>query len=188
MASWKPNFNPDYFYFVTTKAVDYLHIFERAAVKRIILDTFDGFRLRQRLKLYCFVIMPNHIHFIGQFRKDDPLGDVMRDFKHHISDRILRQLKVERNAGTLQILASKVDHPEKQQHKIWEDDYNAKDIFSGDFLEQKMDYIHNNPCQPHWKLSKTPEDYIWSSASFYFTEEPCIIPIDDVREALTGHS
>ena len=137
MASWKPNFNPDYFYFVTTKAVDHFPIFEREIIKRIILDTFDGFRLRLRLKLYCFVIMPNHIHFIGQFGKDDPLGDVMRDFKRHISDRILRQLKVERNVDTLQILASKVGHPEKQRHKVWEDDYNAKDVFQAISFNRK---------------------------------------------------
>jgi REP element-mobilizing transposase RayT len=184
MTSWKPNFDPNNFYFVTTKAVDYLHIFQRDVIKRIILDTFDCFRLRKRFKLYCFVIMPNHIHFIGQCVKDDPLADVMRDFKRQTSDRILRQIKAERDVSTLKILAGKVENSEKQHHKIWEDDYNAKDVFSNDFLEQKMDYIHNNPCQQHWKLSETPEDYIWSSARFYFTEEPCIIPIDDVREYL----
>jgi REP element-mobilizing transposase RayT len=182
--TWKPSFTPDHFYFVTTKAVDYLHIFQRDVIKRIILDTFDCFRLRKRLKLYCFVIMPNHTHFVGQFTKEDPLADVMRDFKRQTSDRILRQLKVERDADVLQRLAGKVKHPEKQQYKVWEDDYNAKDIFSSDFLQQKMDYIHHNPCQPHWNLSKIPEDYIWSSARFYFTEELSIIPIDDVREAL----
>jgi len=79
----------------------------------------------------------------------------------------------------LQTLARKVNHSEKQNHKIWEDDYNAKDVFTHDFLEQKMDYIHDNPCQPHWKLSETSEEYIWSSARFYFTEELCIIPVDD---------
>jgi hypothetical protein len=71
-----------------------------------------------------------------------------------------------------------------KQYKVWEDDYNAKDIFSSDFLQQKMDYIHHNPCQPHWNLTKIQEDYICSSARFYFTEEPSIIPIDDVREVL----
>jgi REP element-mobilizing transposase RayT len=184
MASWKPDFNPDNFYFVTTKAVDYLHVFQRDAIKRIILDAFDCFRLRKRLKLYCFVIMPNHIHFIGQFAKDDPLADVMRDFKRQTSDRILRQLKAEGKADVLRILAGKVEHPEKQKHKVWEDDYTAKDVFSSEFLKQKMNYIHHNPCQPHWKLSETPEAYLWSSARFYFTEDPCIIPIDDVRDVL----
>lgn len=184
MASWKPDFNPEYFYFVTTKAVGYLHVFQREVVKRIILDTFDCFRLRKWLKLYCFVIMPNHIHFIGQFAQDNPLADVMRDFKRQTSDRILRQLKAERNTDALGILAGQVECLEKQKHKVWEDDYNAKDVFSSEFLEQKMNYIHSNPCQPHWKLSETPEGYLWSSARFYFTEAPCIIPIDDVREAL----
>jgi putative transposase len=184
MSSWKPNFDPDHFYFVTTKAVDYLHVFQRDTIKRIILDSYDTFRLRKRMKLYCFVIMPNHTHFIGQFLKDDPLAAVMRDFKKHTSDRILRQFKAERNTETLELLAEKVQHPEKQNYKVWEDDYNAKEIFSAEFLEQKMNYIHQNPCQEHWMLSASPEEYIWSSARFYFTEEPCIIPIDDVRDVL----
>jgi putative transposase len=184
MSSWKPNFNPDYFYFVTTTAVGHLHIFERDIIKRILLDTLDSFRLQKRLKLFCFVIMPNHIHFIGQFTEEDPLSDVIRDFKRQTSDRILRQIKVEGNSSLLSNLASKVKHAEKQHHKIWEDDYNAKDVFSIEFLQQKMDYIHHNPCQPHWHLSETPETYIWSSARFYFTKEPGIIPVDDVREYL----
>jgi len=184
MSSWKPNFDPNHLYFVTTKAVDYLHIFERDVIKRLILDTFDCFRLRKRMKLFSFVIMPNHTHFTGQFTKDDPLADVMRDFKKQTSDRILRQLKAEENTKALDLLAGKVTRPEKQLYKVWEDDYNAKDVFSAEFLAQKMEYIHYNPCQEHWKLSATPEAYLWSSARFYCTEEPCIIPIDDVREFL----
>ena len=184
MTSWKPSFNPDYFYFITTAAVGHLHLFRRDVIKRILLDTLDSFRLRKRCKLFCFVIMPNHIHFIAQFLTEDPLANVIRDFKRQTSDRILRQLKSERDVEILQILSRKVDHPEKQHHKIWEDDYNAKEVFSVGFLQQKMDYIHHNPCQPHWRLSASPEEYIWSSARFYLSEEPCIIPIDDVREAV----
>jgi putative transposase len=184
MPSWKPNFDPANLYFVTTKAVDYLHIFQRDVFKRLILDALDCFRLRKRLKLYCFAIMPNHIHFIAQFIIDDPLSDVVRDFKKYTADRILRQLKAERDTDTLKLLAGKVTRPEKQIYKVWADDYNAKDVFTVEFLEQKMEYIHHNPCQEHWKLSATPEEYFWSSARFYFTEEPCIIPIDDVRDIL----
>ena len=182
--TWKPTFNPEYFYFVTTKAVDYLHLFQRDLIKRVILDIFDCLRLRKRIKLYSFVIMPNHIHFLGQFTGEDPLANVVRDFKRQTSDRILRQLKVEGDTQSLDRLAGKVNRPEKQQYKVWEDDYNAKDIFSTDFLQQKIDYIHSNPCQPHWTLTRTPEEYMWSSARFYHTEEACIIPNDDVREAL----
>lgn len=182
MSNWRPNFNPDNLYFVTTKAVDYIHIFEREVAKRLLLDALDSFRLRERMKLYCFVIMPNHVHFIARFPDAYPLSTLLRDFKKQTADRLVRQLKAEGESDNLRLLASKVPRPEKQVFKVWEDGYNAKDIFSEAFLTQKMDYIHNNPCQPHWNLCAKPENYLWSSARFYLYDEPGIIPIDDVRK------
>jgi hypothetical protein len=37
------------------------------------------------------------------------------------------------------------------------------------FFKQKFEYLHNNPCQPHWQLATLSEDYKYSSASFYDT-------------------
>ena len=184
MSNWRPDFQLEYLYFVTTKAVDYAHLFHRDVVKRLLADTFDCFRAQERWKLFCFVIMPNHVHCIAQFSAADPLADVMRDFKKHVSDRLVRYLKAEGNHKALDWLAAKVERPEKQSHKVWEDGYNAKDVVTEAFLLQKMEYIHNNPCQPRWNLSSTPADYIWSSARFYLTDEPCLIPIDDARQML----
>ena len=124
--------------------------------------------------------MPNHIHLIAQFCADDPFENVLRDYKKQTADRIIRQLKAEENQQAMSSLAAK-SNPRKQQFKIWEDGYNAKAVVTEDFLQQKMRYIHNNPCQPHWVLSTSPERYLWSSARFYYTDQPCIIPIDDVR-------
>lgn len=52
-------------------------------------------------------------------------------------------------------------------HRIWQRyplavlmDYKWK-------VEQKIDYIHNNPLQDHWNLATSPEEYKWSSAKFY---------------------
>jgi hypothetical protein len=39
------------------------------------------------------------------------------------------------------------------------------------FFKQKFEYLHNNPCQPHWQLATLSEDYKYSSASFYDTGE-----------------
>ncbi|HEU0297568.1 MAG TPA: hypothetical protein VFR47_32805 [Anaerolineales bacterium] len=72
----------------------------------------------------------------------------------------------------------------KQEYKVWEDGYDARDVFSIEFLQQKMDYIHNNPSQPQWKLVEAPEEYLWSTAGFYMDGKPCVIAIDDVRDFL----
>ena len=68
-----------------------------------------------------------------------------------------------------------VARPDKQKYKVWEDGYFAENIFSPEFLTQKLDYIHNNPLQDHWRLAETPEDYPWSSARFYVRGEPALV-------------
>ncbi len=40
-------------------------------------------------------------------------------------------------------------------------------LYTTNMLLQKLNYIHNNPLQKHWKLSATPEEYLYSSAKFY---------------------
>jgi REP element-mobilizing transposase RayT len=63
MPTWRPNFNPEHLYFVTTKAVDYAHVFRREVLRRLLVDTLDCLRAQKRMKLYSFVVMPNHVHF-----------------------------------------------------------------------------------------------------------------------------
>ena len=179
----KPIFNPDYFYFVTTTAVKHAHLFRQDVIKRIIVDSLQHLRTTRQMKLFVFVIMPNHIHFIAQFSEENTLSDVMRDFKKFTARQIYRQFQAEGNTKVLDVL-KKEGESLKQEYKVWEDGYDARDVYSIEFLQQKMDYIHHNPCQPQWKLVEASEDYLWSTASFYFSGKPCIIPIDDVREYL----
>jgi putative transposase len=181
MTQWRPDFNPNNLYFATTSAVQHCHLFRRDVINRLVVDSLDCMRLRKRLKLYAFVIMPNHLHVIIQCRTEDPLANVIRDLKKHIADRLIRHYQVEGNQSVLDFLASVVTRPDKQQHKVWEDGYDARNVFSPEFLWQKMTYMHNNPCQPHWDLVERPEDYIWSSARFYLLEEPAIIPLDNAN-------
>jgi len=35
------------------------------------------------------------------------------------------------------------------------------------FTNQKLDYIHDNPCKGKWNLSENPVGYLHSSAIFY---------------------
>jgi len=170
MTKWKPEFSPQALYFITTSSHLHSRIFKDNVNKQIILDLFDCCRRQKFLKLYSFVIMPTHIHFISTFSNQVSLADFMRNIKSLSANRIHRY-----------------HHTVKQEsscYKIWEDGYLAKEIVSLSFLEQKIDYIHQNPCRFPWKISNYPEEYPWSSARFYLSDFPCIIPIDDIREIL----
>jgi REP element-mobilizing transposase RayT len=181
--SVKPNFNPDYLYFVTTNAVRHAHLFKRDVIKRILVDSLHYLRTNGRVKLFVFVIMPNHNHLIAKFSEEYTLSDFMRDFKKFTARQIFGQNLAEENTKTLAFLRQE-GLAVKQEYKVWEDGFDARDIFSTKFLQQKMDYIHHNPCQPRWKLVENPEDYFWSTAGFYLAEKVCLIPIDDVRDYL----
>jgi REP element-mobilizing transposase RayT len=177
----RPEFNPDYLYFVTTSAERHVKLFGSESAARILLGSLNFLRSNGRMNLFAFVVMPNHIHFIARSGNGRTLSDILRDFKRHTARQIIRQAQTQSNQEVLRLF-EELNQDVRQQHKVWEDGYDAREIYSPAFLEQKMDYIHYNPCQPHWQLVAVPEDYPWSTAKFYLADQPAVIPVDDVRE------
>ena len=177
----KPEFNPDFLYFVTTAAIQHISLFRDEAAIRVILESLAFFRARKRVNLYAFVLMPNHVHFIARFTKDYVLSDGLRDFKRHTARKILDNLSSSARASLLSQL-HRLNQDSRQDYKVWADGYDAREIYSPGFLQQKVSYVHHNPCQMHWRLAEKPEDYPWSTARYYLLDQPAVIPIDDVRD------
>ncbi len=50
------------------------------------------------------------------------------------------------------------------------------------FIEQKLNYIHENPCKGIWDLAKQTEDYVHSSAKFYGTGQQGVYEVTSYRE------
>ena len=181
---WRPDFDPDHLYFVTTTAAERMPVFRRDIIQRIVVDSLHYVSVMNQVVVYAYVIMPNHIHAIIQCPQGFPPKDWARAFKASSSRLIVRQYQVEDNGPALAALRKLVARPEKQEYKVWEDGYLAKAIVTPKFLEQKLTYTHNNPVQPHWRLVTVPEDYLWSSARFYLQDEPALIPLEDARDLL----
>ena len=67
-----------------------------------------------------------------------------------------------------------VKYTDKQRgklHEVFEDSFDWKECISDDFIQQKLDYIHNNLCAGKWKLVENLSDYFHSSAAFYILGE-----------------
>ena len=52
-------------------------------------------------------------------------------------------------------------------YQFWERNSLGIDLWSRPVFIQKLNYMHNNPIQPHWKLCQYPEEYKYSSSRFY---------------------
>jgi putative transposase len=183
-ATWPVHMDPTHLYFITASAVQRAHIFRRDLIKRILVDSLNTGRILGQYELFAFVIMPNHVHLILRCLKDYTPGDVIREFKKATASLTLRQFEAEGNQRALDFCAAAVKPGQKQQHAVWENEYQAKNVFSPAFLHEKLDYTHHNPVQPHWGFVERAEDYIWSSARFYLAEGRALIPLSDARELL----
>ena len=54
-----------------------------------------------------------------------------------------------------------------RKYQFWQRKGLPVVMFDRKILEQKLDYIHLNPLQAHWNLVAEPNDYYFSSCSFY---------------------
>ena len=52
-----------------------------------------------------------------------------------------------------------------RQYQFWRQDNQPKELFSNRFMEEKLQYLHNNPVVGGW-VDK-PADYRYSSARDY---------------------
>ena len=183
-ATWPVHVDPDHLYFITTSAVRHAHIFRRDVIKRILVDSLNTGRILGQYALFAFVIMPNHIHLLLQCLNKYTPSDVVQEYKKATANLILRQFECEGNDEALWQLAEAAERISHKNFAVWREEYQAKNVYSAQFLTQKLDYIHNNPLQPHWRLAESPELYPWSSARFYARTERALIPLSDARELL----
>jgi len=119
------------------------------------------------LDLIAFVIMSNHIHLLTRSSIGD-LSGTIRDFKNYTSRKFLEIVdnKIEsRNDWMKMVFQYQGKFKNKQINQIWTHENHAEQIYSQKFLEQKIEYIHNNPVRAG--IVERSEDYLYSSARNY---------------------
>ncbi len=121
----------------------------------------------KRVKIYGFVIMPNHIHLVWRIQDNHLLEDVQRDFLKYTA----QQIKFDLQAHHPQVLATFEVNLKDRKYQFWERNPLSIDLFDRKTVEQKLVYIHNNPLQEKWNLAVHPSDYQYSSFRFYETQE-----------------
>ncbi len=87
---------------------------------------------------------------------------------------IVKRLKEEGNEDLLNKLTEAVSSREYKRgklHEVFEPSFDWKECISNRFINQKLDYIHDNPCRGKWNMVGNPMDYVHSSARYYLTGE-----------------
>ena len=174
--------DPSHLFFITASLIEWKHLFATPELALIPLNSFAWMQQQKRILLFAFVIMPSHLHAIIK-PVNNSVGDIVQQFGSFTAHEILKRLRDENQKDLLDPFEEK-KRDSRHEHSIWQD-IQAKNIYSMDFLQQKLEYIHQNPIAKEWKLVNDSADYPYSSAGYYDFGRKPIIEITDINEWLT---
>jgi putative transposase len=162
-----------YAYNLTLTIVEWIDFSSRSAYEHLIVDSINYCIVNKGLQVYCWCLMSNHLHLIASAGEVGNLSDILRDFKKFTSKELVKTIKEvpeSRRDWMLNLFwyAGKNDKKIKY-FKVWQDGNDAQEIHTTAFLDEKMDYIHNNPVKA--ELVANPEEYLYSSARDYAGEK-----------------
>ena len=113
--------------------------------KKMIMGSFGKFQLRLGFKIYGFVIMDNHAHWLIQVQAKHGLSSVMQ--------RVLLSFgRYYREENKF------VGH-------FWQDRYKSVSVTTDHAMQEVLNYVHENPVKA--RIVNRSEDYLYSSAYKY---------------------
>ena len=162
-----------YAYYLTLTIEEWIDVFSRPVYKHIIVDSLNYCIANKGLEVYCWCLMSNHLHLIACASEDENLSDILRDFKKFTSKALIEAIKEtpeSRRDWMLNLFWYAGKNNKKiKNFKVWQNGNDAQEIHTTAFLDEKMNYIHNNPVKA--ELVANPEDYLYSSARDYSGEK-----------------
>jgi REP element-mobilizing transposase RayT len=161
---------PQGVFFITFTCSQWLPLIELANAYDLVYKWFDHLKTWGHY-INGYVLMPNHIHALLAFRNTGRLiNNFIGDGKKVLAYEMVKRLELIDNDQILNELRLEVkpaDYLKKQKHDVWEDSFDWKECKTHEFMLQKLNYIHKNPCRGKWNLALTPADYDHCSARFY---------------------
>jgi putative transposase len=145
-------------HFLTVTVVNWIPLFSSPPLAQILLDSLSFLHQQDRLTLYAYVILENHLHLIASATN---LSKEIGDFKSFTARRIIDYLRAKRAERVLAQLAfAKLHHKTNSQYQLWQEGTHPQQIQGIEMMRQKIDYIHYNLVKRgyvdepvHWRYS-----------------------------------
>lgn len=158
--------NEEGLYYLTFATVEWIDVFTRKRYKDIVVGSLEYCQKEKGLELFSWVLMSNHMHMIVRAKEGFKLSGIIRDFKKFTAQQIIKAIQEEPESRKDWLLAEMLkagkSNSKKQTYQLWRNDNHPIELSSNEVINQKTDYIHNNPVEEG--IVEKPEDYLYSSA------------------------
>src|SRR2546425_4952818 len=122
-------------YFVTGTIINWIPLFSNPWIVEVVLDSIRYLQRGDRLQLYAYVMMENHIHLIVSSRDvSKEIGDLKSFTARSIVDGL-----TERNARWLltQLHRGKAPHKIDRTYQLWQEGSHPELIQGDEMMRQK---------------------------------------------------
>lgn len=156
--------NKEGLYFISFATVYWIDVFVRPLSCDILVESLIYCKANLGLELYCWCIMPSHMHLIFRAKENNP--DVLLGrFKEHTSKQIVRAIKENNQESRKDWLLWMFERAGSKSSNVkgsqfWQHNNMPIELWSADVIEQKADYLHDNPVVAgfvneawHWNYS-----------------------------------
>ncbi len=155
-------------YYLTLQVVDWVDIFTRQIYRDIVIDSLKFCQQNKGLQIFGYVIMSNHLHLIAN-SPNGGLSETLRDFKKFTARTIINTI-ANGNESRSDWMLNRFEfnakrHSRNEKYQFWTHENHAVILYSNDFIQEKLEYLHNNPVRAG--IVEKPEEYLYSSARNY---------------------
>jgi putative transposase len=148
--------------FVTFSCFHRFRLLTSPAVIEVFLEELDGVRNRHGLKLYGYVVMPEHVHLVLWPPDTVKLGVVIGQLKSLSARRMLPLLRVQRGTALDRLEVRRSGEGRLVFWQIRCYDHNCR---TPEIVREKIEYCHKNPVVRG--LVSDPAEWRWSSYNWY---------------------
>ena len=164
-------------HFMTCTIVAWLPVFATRRFANIIFESWRYLQTERSIDIIAYVLMENHLHWIAV---GPDLGKRVGEFKSFTARTIIDTMKAMNYQTMLRELKYfKQRHKIDQEFQLWQEGSHPQIIEHEDMMEQKVEYIHQNPVKRGYV--DLPEHWRYSSARSYLGGEALL----DVRKPWT---
>ncbi|MBF9255787.1 transposase [Pontibacter sp. 172403-2] len=156
--------NKEGLYFVSFAVVYWIDVFTREEYFAILTDSLDYCRKNKGVEIYAWCIMPSHVHLIFRAKDNNP-SVLLKELKTYTSKQIQKAIaehnQESRKEWMLWLMErAGLKNSNVKHQQFWQQHNQPIELWSAAILDQKLDYIHNNPVEAgfvsephHWKYS-----------------------------------
>jgi len=163
-------------YYLTSVTHKRLLVFQTDKIKDLVCDALNEARKSAGIRIFAYVIMPDHLHLITDNAKT--ISDTLRFTNGILAKRVIDYLKENNFESSLAKLRIQ-ESERKHKHSLFEHHPNAFSIVGEDTFMEKVNYIHLNPVRAG--IVEEAEDYCYSSVRLWMGK-----PLDN-EPLITDH-